>query len=102
MTAVNAGTDPAELLVAAGMAVAGLALIRPVVHAYVARFHRHNMPSATAGVRAPRRGRASPPAGLSPEPAGSQLAASPQDSRGQRAVETHTPDRVSTAPGEQQ
>lgn len=92
-------SDPIGLLAAGGVAIAGLGLIRPGVHAYVARFHRHLSPSATTGVRAPRRGRVSPPAGLSPEPAGFELAASPQDSGGRQAVETFTPDSVSTARG---
>lgn len=59
MTAVSAGTDPAELLVAAGMLLAGLALIRPVVHAYVAWFDRHLTPPAAAEVRALCGGRVS-------------------------------------------
>jgi hypothetical protein len=102
MTAVSAGNDPAELLVAIGMAVAGLALIRPAVHGYVARFNRHLLPPATTGARALRRGRVSLPSGLSPKPAGSELAAHSQTTGGRQAVETHTPDSVSTAPGEQQ
>lgn len=101
MTAVSAGPDPAELLVAIGMTVVGLALIRPCVNAYIAWFRRHLIPPVTAGVRAPRRDRVSPPAGLSPEPAGPELAVHPETSRGQQAVETPTPDSVSTAPGEQ-
>jgi hypothetical protein len=99
MTAVSAGTDPAELLVAAGMLLAGLASIRPAVHAYVAWFNRHLTPSAAADVRALRGGRASLPAGLSPEPAGPQTAAASQAPRGRQAVETLTPDSVSTALG---
>lgn len=59
MTAVSAGTDPAELLVAGGMLLAGLASIRPAVHAYVAWFNRHLTPSAAADVRALRGGRVS-------------------------------------------
>lgn len=85
MTAVD---DLAELLAPAGAALVGLALIRPAARAYVAWFNRHLIPSATAGVRAPRRGRVS----LSPaSPAGEDP-----------AVETVSPNAVSTARGAQQ
>lgn len=97
MTAVIAGPDPAELIAAGALAVVGLALIRPCVHAYVAWFNRHLLPPTAAGVRAPRRGRVSPPAGLSPEPAGTELAAHPVTSRGRQAAETLSPDSVSAA-----
>lgn len=101
MDAVNAGPDLAELLVAIGMAVVGLAGIRPFVHAYVARFNRRTLLPADAGRRSPRLGGSPLPAGLSPEPAGTELAVHPETSRGQQAVETPTPDSVSTAPGEE-
>ena len=79
MTAVSAGTDPAELLAAAGVAVVGLALIRPCVRAYVAWFNRHLLPPAAADVRALRGGRVSLP---SASPADGNVAEPPSPGAG--------------------
>jgi hypothetical protein len=54
-------SDPNGLLVTVVATVVGLASIIPCVHAYTAWFHRHLVPPAAAGARAPRRGRASRP-----------------------------------------
>jgi len=69
-------SDPNGLLLAAVVAAATLPLIRPGVRAYVARFNRHLLPPAAAGVRAPRRGRASRPA-VSPAAGGPAAAEVP-------------------------
>jgi hypothetical protein len=90
-------SDPIGLLVAGAVAIVGLALIRPCVHAYVAWFGRHLLPPAAEDVRALRSGRVSSSAGLSPEPAGTKLAAHPETSRGRQAAETLSPDSVSAA-----
>lgn len=87
MTAVSAGTDPAELLGASGALLVGLALIRPVVHAYVAWFNRHLLPPATADARALRSARVSLPA------------ASPTVGN---VAEPSSPDAGSATAGEQQ
>jgi hypothetical protein len=55
-------SDPNGLLAAAVAALVGLAAIVPCVRAYAAWFHRHLVPPAAAGARAPRGGRAPRPA----------------------------------------